>query len=47
MAVAVQVREIIRYSGGDVHPIDAVLGHNGGVINRMAISGGRMIRSAP
>jgi hypothetical protein len=47
MPVAVQVREIIRYAGDDVHPIGAVLGHNDVVINRMAIGGGRMIGSAP
>ena len=47
MPVAVQVREIVRGSGGDVQPIGAVLGHNGGMINCMAIGGGRMIRPAP
>jgi hypothetical protein len=47
MPVVVQVREIIRCSGGDLQPIDAVLGHNGGVINCMVTGGGRMFRSAP
>jgi hypothetical protein len=47
MPVAVQVREIIRYAGDDVHQIGAVLGHNGLMINRRATGGGRMIGSAP
>jgi hypothetical protein len=47
MPIVAQVREIIRHSGDDVHPIGAVLGHNGVVINRRATGEGRMIGSAP
>ena len=47
MPVAVQVREILRYAGGDVRPIGALPGHHGGVIDRTAIGEGRMIRPTP